>query len=197
MSISTDSLTKLKTDSLEKAKKDSIRWATLDASLSFPVIKAGKWSGVLPVKNVEARPDTSLSYKLLINLTLWDRDSAHLREVNDGLSSIGRLINLHVSSGVPKENLDIVVVTHGGALNVFLTDSAYRKKFRQPNPNLETIKKLASLKVKFMGCGQAEEYLNITRDDVVPELKTAHDAQTMLSYYQLKGYVLFALENEK
>ena len=188
---------KTKADSLEKAKKDSLLGATLDARIFFPVINAGKWSGVLPVKNVDARPDTSLKYKLLINLTLWNEDSASLKKINEGLTTIGRLINLHVGSGIRKENLDIVVVAHIRALNIFLTDSTFRKRFKRTNPNLETIKKLAGLNVKFFGCGQAEQYLDISHDDLVPELKTVFTAQSMLSFYQLKGYVLFNIENEK
>ena len=60
-------------DSLAKAKKDSLHWEALKATAIFPVINAGEWSGVIPVKNIQARPDATQKFKLLINLTLWDR----------------------------------------------------------------------------------------------------------------------------
>ncbi len=184
-------------DSLAKAKKDSMHWEALKATAFFPVINAGEWSGVLPVKNIQARPDATQKFKLLINLTLWDGDTASVRKISGGIGEIGRLINLHVAAGIPMENLDIVVVVHRSALFAFLTDSAYQGKYKSKNPNLETIKKMSAMDVKFIGCGQAEQFLSIQEIDLVPEIRTALTAQVMLSNYQMKGYAMFKIESDK
>ncbi|MFI5156274.1 MAG: DsrE family protein [Chitinophagales bacterium] len=184
-------------DSLAKAIKDSLRWEALKATAIFPVINAGEWSGVIPVQNIQARPDATLKFKLLINLTLWDADTASIRKISGGIAEIGRLINLHVAAGIPKENLDIVVVVHRRALFAFLTDAAYEGKYKSKNPNLEIIKKMNAMDVKFLGCGQAEQFLAIQEADLVPEIKTALTAQVMLSNYQMKGYSMFKIESDK
>jgi hypothetical protein len=37
-------------------------------------------------------------------------------------------MNLHVAAGIPKENIDLVLVVHAGALNAFLTNEKYKKE---------------------------------------------------------------------
>src|SRR5882762_2962871 len=82
----TTSYNKKITDSLEKVVKDSLHWATLKATAIYPLIKRSEWSGALPVKNVQEKPDPSLKYKLLFNVTVWPRDSSAKKEINGGLA---------------------------------------------------------------------------------------------------------------
>ena len=51
--------------------------------------------------------------------------------------------------------------------------------------------------VKFIGCGQAEQFLSIQEIDLVPEIRTALTAQVMLSNYQMKGYAMFIISSDK
>jgi len=193
----TEKYDKLVRDSIEKEVKDSLRWAKLKAEYTYPLIKNSEWSMVVPVKNIQEKPDPSMRYKLLFNLTVWSsKDTAAIRQINGGLSEIGRIINLHVAAGIPKENLDIAIVIHGGALNVYLANEFYKKKFKVDNPNLDLFKQFTALKAKLMACGQAERYFGFVQEELIPEVRTALTAQVVLSTYQLKGYVLYNVSNE-
>src|SRR5271167_4566933 len=117
-------------DSIVKKVKDSLRWEKIKSTAIYPVIKNSEWSAAFPVSQVTEKPDPSMKYKLLFNMVIWSRDSLSLRRINEGLAEIGRIINLHVASGVPKENLDLAIVIHGSALNVYLKNEFYQKKFK-------------------------------------------------------------------
>jgi len=177
--------------------KDSTRLQKFFAMATYPLIKNSKYSGVIPIADVQEKPDPSMQYKLLIELTLWSKDSAAVKEINGGLAEVGRLINLHVASGIPKDHIHVVIVVHGPALNAFLNDEHYRKKFKTANPNLDILEQFRALGTKFIACGQAQTFLGIPREDMIPDIATALTAQVVLSNYQLKGYVLYHEDEEK
>ena len=183
----------LKIDS-EFAEKE--RWAKLLATAEFPVINAGKYSGVFPVKDVTEVPDPNMQYKLLYEMTEENPDSA-LNEPDYNLVEIARLINLHVASGIPLKNLSVIVVAHGFALHTISTDKAYQQNFKMNNPNLKVIKDLEKAGVRFIACGQAMSFMNVKEEDLFPGVKISLTAQTALSGYQLKGYVLKSLDPNK
>ena len=191
------SQTAIAPDSLPKRVKDSLRREALWANATYPLIINSKMSGVFPVTDIKEKPDVSMKYKLLMNLTQWAKDSVSIKKVSAGLAEIGRIINLHVAAGIPKENLDIVIVVHAGALNAFLTDPEYKSKFKTDNPSLDIIKQFAVLNAKFIACGQAEIFLDIPKEKMIPEIKTALTAIVTLSTYQLKGYVLYNINNDE
>ncbi len=179
------------------AGMDSARFAKLIAIAQYPLIQSTPFSGVLPVADATEKPDPSLQYKLVMNLTEWEKDAASLGKVNGGLVEICRLINLHAAAGIPKKNMEVVTVVHAGALFAFLTNQAYRDSYNQDNPNLTVIRQLMGLGVKFIACGQAKQFLNIPTEKMIPEISTALTAQVMLSSYQLKGFVRFDINGEK
>jgi len=182
-------------DSVVKSIKDSIRWARLKTTALYPVITNSEWSGVFAVKNVTEKADPSMKYKLLFNMTAWTRDS--VKSINEGLAEIGRIINLHVAAGVPKENLELAIVVHGSALNVYLNNENYLKKFKTNNPNIDILKQFTALHAHLIACGQAEIFFQIPPENMMPEVKTAYSARVALSTYQLKGYVLYDISNDK
>ncbi|MFI5153374.1 MAG: hypothetical protein ACHQET_08585 [Chitinophagales bacterium] len=186
-----------KEDSVQKAKKDSIRIANLMSQAVFPLIKNSEYSGVIPVKDIQEMPDPSLKFKLLFNFTAWVNDSSARKKIDWGLAEIGRIINLHIAAGVPKENLDIVLVIHGPSLNTLLTNENYRKKFNVDNPNLDILKQLTDLKTKLIACSQAELYFNIPREQMITEVRNALSAQVAMSNYQLKGFVSYKISDEQ
>jgi len=166
----------------------------------YPAVKSSKssgWGGVVPVEGIDDTPDPTMKYKLLMELTTFTMkqgDTAAIKEMNVGLIEAGRILNLHVAAGIPKENIDLVLVVHAGALNAFLTNEKYKKKYDVENPNLPLLKELESFKVKIINCGQAMHYQGLEKEDFVPGVKVALTAQTVLSSYQAKNYVLYNLE---
>jgi len=163
-------------------------------SLFYPAIKTAKWAGVVPVQPIDEKPDPNMQYKLLFELTGFafkGEDTAAKTEFNVGLSEVARLINLHEANGVPRKNIDVVTIAHGPALYCFLTNEKYKKKYGIENPNIPLIKELQQYGVKMLVCGQAMTFFNVEMEDLVPGIKQVLTAQTVISSYQLKGYVYY------
>ena len=175
---------------IEKEYKEKERWDRIEARAQYPVLKAGEFSGIIPVNDITESPDPTLDYKLLFELTDLNPDST-AKEVNYGISEVARVINLHVAAGVPVKKITPVLVVHAGALKAFGTNEYYRSKFKTDNPNLKALEELKKLGAKFIMCGQAMTFLNIQKEDLVPEAKVSLTAQTVISSYQLKGYLLW------
>ncbi|MBL7762527.1 MAG: DsrE family protein [Chitinophagaceae bacterium] len=199
----TDSTKVLRKDSLQTKKdtvsalkdstdyKDSVRIDKLMQTAERPIIKNSKWSGAIPVSGIDEKPDPKMKYKLLIEITWWEKDSAKLREISSSLAEVGRIINLHAAAGIDKKNIETVIVAHAGVLNAFLTNEKYQKKFHTDNPNLDIIKQLEKNNVKIIACGQAMHFANIPKEDLLPVVKVAISAKVALSTYISKGYVLY------
>jgi len=171
------------------------RWQKLLSTEEFPVINAGKYSGVFQVSGVTEVPDPSMQYKLLFEIAQKNPDSL-LNEPDQNLVEIARIVNLHVASGIRLKNLSVVVVVHGGALNSISTNSSYQKRFKMDNPNLKLVKDLEKAGARFISCGQAMDFIGIQKNELLPEVKVSFTAQTALTAYQLKGYVLKTLRTE-
>lgn len=177
---------------LKKLKKDSADNAFLEKA-TYPLIKSSKWSGVIPVAHINEKPDTKQHYKLLMEVVSSIDDSVKAKEIINGFSEVGRLINLHIASGIDKKNLEVVIVVHGGALNALLTNENYKEKYKTDNPNLPLIQELKNAGAKLIVCGQAMFFFNVKQEEMIPDLKVSLTAQTVLSNYQQKGYVLYTL----
>lgn len=162
----------------------------------YPLIKSSKYAGVIPVMNIEEKPDPKMKYRLLMELTSFGfkDDSTAQDEMNAGLVEAGRVLNLHVAAGVPKENIDMVIVIHGSALNAFLTNEKYKIRYNRDNPNIPLIKEFTDNHVKFIACGQAIYFFGLEKEFLVPEVKVALTAQTVLSTYKSKNYIHYDLK---
>jgi intracellular sulfur oxidation DsrE/DsrF family protein len=85
-----------------------------------------------------------------------------------------------------------VIVVHAGALYAISNNAAYQKKYKLDNPNLKTIDELEKKTgARFIACGQAMAFFEVKKEDLLPEVKISLTAQTVLSHYQLKGYVKY------
>ncbi|MEO6405809.1 MAG: DsrE family protein [Ferruginibacter sp.] len=176
----------------DKEFKDKTKWESLKAVTTYPAINGGENSGVITVKDPTEIPDPKMDYKLLFELTSSNPDSV-AKEINYGLTEVARKINLHVASGVPLKKIFPVLVIHAGALYAFTKNDVYKEKYKTDNPNLKLISKLEALGTRFIACGQAMAFLDIKKEALLPVMKVAVTAQTALSNYQLKGYVLYQL----
>lgn len=176
---------------IEKQFAEAEKMEKMLAIVEYPLMKAGKFSGVVPVKDPAEIPDPNIDYKLLFELTTNNPDST-AKDINSGLMEIARVINLHVASGIPVKKIIPVVVVHAGALYAICNNEAYQKKYKLDNPNLKVIEELEKKAgVKFIACGQAMAFFEVKKEDLLPEVKVSVTAQTVLSHYQLKGYVLY------
>ncbi len=162
----------------------------------YPLIKSHPLTLVLPVEGIDERPDTTMQYNVLFSWTWAARDSIKARKTNFGLQEIGRIINLHIASGIPRKKMNIVVAAYGFTPYALINNEAYRARFNIDNPNSKLLQELLDNGVKVIVCGQAMGFLDIEKKSLLPGLKVSYTAQTILSSYQLKGYVRFNQDTE-
>ncbi len=179
-----------------KAIADSLKMEKLFAIAQYPYIKGSKWSGVIPVEHPTEIPNPDQQYKLLFELIKRNADSLS-KEINESLDEVARIINLHYASGIPGKNIIPVIVIHGPALQAVMTNEAYQKKHKIDNPNLKLVHDLENIGAKFIACGQAMAFSETTKEMLLPEVKVSLTAQTVLSNYQLQGYVLYTIDPSK
>ena len=192
----TDDLTKkVEMDSIMAARKDSIKWAKLESVAYYPLIKAGTFSGVLPVEGIDEIPSPKRQYKLLFEFTLNFKDTSH-KKLNPGLVEIARVMNLHVASGIPGSHIHPVIVVHGPSLFSIQNNAVYQSKYKKDNPNSQLILDLMKNGAKFIACGQAMNFLDIKKEELYPGVKVSLTAQTVLSNYIGQGYVWYGISDE-
>lgn len=173
---------------LEKEFAEKAKWERLDNRAEYPSLKGGKNSGIIPVKDQTEIPDPNQDYKIVFEVTGNNPDST-AKEINYGLDEVARVINLHIASGVPAKRIMPVIVVHAAALHALKTNEAYQKKYKIDNPNIAIINSLKKLGARFIACGQAMEFFEVKREELLPDVKISLTAQTALTNYQLKGYV--------
>ncbi|MBX2894485.1 MAG: DsrE family protein [Cyclobacteriaceae bacterium] len=148
-----------------------------------PVIK--NYGGIFPVPDAVEKPDPNLTYNIVIEI---ERASEKPDTLSWALNNVARLLNLHVSGGVPKEKLHVVLAIHGGAAYTVMNNETHRAKYGVDNPNLKLYQELSAAGVKIYVCGQSLIARNIDRNKMVPQVKIATSMLTTLTTYQLKGY---------
>ena len=173
---------------VEKQFAEMEHWEKLKASVQFPAIDAGTFSGIIPVDNVTEIPDPNIEYKILFEYVYANPDSM-AAQPNSALVEIARVINLHVVSGIPKNKIKPVVLVHAKGLDAICNNAYYQEHYKMDKPSLKLIKDLENAGVKFIACGQAMAFFGVERKDLLPEVKVSLTAQTILTSYQLKGYV--------
>lgn len=150
-----------------------------------PIIKG--YGKIVDYPEAAITPDQNMDYKLLFHI----KSDKEKEGVNAGLSKVARLINLMGKGDVPARNLHIVVVVSGSATPLVLSESAYKKRMHQSNPNLEIMKKLTEYGVEIHVCGQAAAERDINpQSDMNAFTKLTQSALIDRAYYQTQGYVL-------
>lgn len=185
---------KFATDSakLEKEHIENVKWEKMSAKATYPLLNAGENSGVAAVTNVSETPDPDMDYKLLFDFVENNPDSAS-HELSYGLTEIARRLNLHAAGGIPAKRILPVVVIHSAAINSMKSHAAYQKKYKKDNPNVQLIEQMKKLGVKFIVCGQSMAFTDTKKEDLLPGIDISISAQTALSMYQLKNYVLYKI----
>ncbi len=109
--------------------------------------------------------------------------------INRTLDSAARFINMHVDASVPKENIHIAIVVHGGA-SADLTSSAFyaKKTDGAKNANIGAIATLLENNTEIYLCGQTAAYYGIGNEDLVPGVKMALSAMTAHALLLQSGY---------
>ncbi len=193
-----DATEKARKDSIATAKavEDSIKMEKLFAIAQYPYVKGSKWSGLIPVTDPTEKPDPNQDYKLLFDVTAKNPDSL-AKDINTGLDEVARVMNLHFASGIPAKRILPVIVLHGGGVEAALNNDAYRKQHSIDNPNIKLIQDLENAGATISVCGQSMAFHDLKKDDLLPGIKVSLTAQTVLSNYQLQGYVPYSIKSDR
>ncbi|MFM7853958.1 MAG: DsrE family protein [Flammeovirgaceae bacterium] len=151
----------------------------------FPAVQ--RYGGIFEIPYAVEKPDPTMKYNIVVEV---ERESEAPDSLNWALNNVARLVNLHVVGGVPKENLDVVIVLHGGATYITMNNDKYLKKYKKENPNLQLFQELSKAGVKIFVCGQSLINRKVDRTKILSEVKIATSMLTTLTTYQLKGYAL-------
>ena len=95
---------------------------------------------------------------------------------------------MHVEAGVPRENLDLVVMLYGGGTGTGLSNAAYREQFGVDNPNTALLRNLADAGVEIFACAQSAQLLGMTREQFAGPVGWAHSAMTVFAALDHQGY---------
>lgn len=151
----------------------------------FPIVK--EYGGIYEIPDATERPDPSLEYKIIVDMTTAPED---LKEISRWVDNVARLMNLHGLAGVPKEKMKVKVVIHGGAIFTLLNDENYQKRNEVANPNIKVYEALKAAGIDIYVCGQSLIARNLKTADLWPGVTIAHSAMTTLTTYVPQGYVL-------
>lgn len=151
----------------------------------FPIVKG--FGGIYEIPDATERPDGSLEYKILVDLTSPSEDN---KQISRFVDNIARMMNLHGLAGVSKDRLKVKVIVHGGGIFALLNDENYKKRFEVDNPNLKVLEAVEQAGAEIIVCGQSLIARNLKTSDLWPGVTVAHSALTTITTYVPKGYIL-------
>ena len=140
----------------------------------FPFLKTG--GGMFNVPEAVPLADLKTKYKIMVDIST---PATATDSVHQALDKLARLA--------------VVAVFHTGATPIILSDEAYQKKYKVPNPNTLLINELAANGVQLFVCGQSLRARKLVDEKRNVNIKVAQSALLALSTFQMKGFVLVPL----
>ena len=140
---------------------------------------------VFPVEVTFPTPH-GLEYKLAFELATTAEEP---HQMNIGLNSVARFINMHAQAGVPLDNIRPAIVVHGPAGWDLLYHEEYRERTGVANPNAELLRELMNSGTRVILCGQTAASRGIPIDGLMEGVEVALSAMTAFVVLQDEGYV--------
>ena len=150
-----------------------------------PIIRS--YGTVFQLPEADHKPDPSIKYKIIVEL---NENGSKPDSLNEYIEALATLVNLHAAEGVPKENIQMVVVLRKMATYAVFGNELYKEKFKCDNPNLQILKELMDAGVEFYVCGQTMQKRNIDTKKLVVGTRVASSGLTAITTYQLQGYTM-------
>lgn len=147
----------------------------------FPQV--ARFGGVVKTPNAAEPPRHGA--KIVFDITADSKPE----EVNTGLESVARYLNLNAEAGLQSADVKLALVLHGGATKAALGDKAYAKHTAATkNPNLELIRELKTCGVEVFVCGQSLARNKYASAEVASDVTIAVAALTVNANKQQDGY---------
>jgi intracellular sulfur oxidation DsrE/DsrF family protein len=154
-------------------------------SAQHPLVK--EYGGIYEVPEAIERPDGSLEYFVLVDMTTAPENNV---EVSRFVDNIARMMNLHGLAGVSKDRLHVKVVVHGGAIATVMNNEEYKKRYEVDNPNIPVYKALEAAGAEILVCGQSLRARNLKKENLYDGINVALSALTTVTTYAPKGYTV-------
>ena len=118
-------------------------------------------------------------------------EAASEGKANRHIESAARFINMHAAAGVDPEDIQVVVVVHGGASLDLLKEPGWEAQGKPGvNASHALVRDLLDHGVRVILCGQSAVAHGITQDDLVPGVEMALSAMTAHAVLQQAGYTV-------
>jgi intracellular sulfur oxidation DsrE/DsrF family protein len=117
-------------------------------------------------------------------------------KVNEGLTEVARVINLHAAAGTPKEKIKVVIAFHAASIATVMNHAFYQKQYQTNNPNEALLNQLNDLGCNLVICGQSLQLRDIPATNLLSFIKVGLAAKTTLTKYHQQGYFLFEIKGE-
>jgi len=138
------------------------------------------------VPGAKELPDKTLTYRILFDA---EKGADKPGDINPTLLTAGRFVNTLNKYGVPADHQKIVVVFHGDATDIIMSNDAYKASHNgQDNPNVAIIQSLKKAGVDFRVCGQAVMARKIDPKTIQPEIELDLWALTTITALEMRGW---------
>ena len=152
-------------------------------TVSGPAIS--QFGKITSLPNAAMQPDPKIKYRVAFNIS---KAPAEPDLVNAGLEKVARYMNLLAAGGVPPAEAEVVVVVHGPATELVLSNDSFRRRHGTDNPNRLLIEALSDAGVAVHVCGQALARQKIAHSEVLSKVTVDLAALVTLTTLQLKGW---------
>jgi intracellular sulfur oxidation DsrE/DsrF family protein len=150
-------------------------------ALRFPEV--ARYGGVVGTAGAAEPPRRGA--KIVFDITAESKAD----EVNKGLESVARYLNLNADAGLAPADVKLALVLHGAATRAALAEAAYaRHSGGEKNPNRELPRELEARGVELFVCGQSLARHKFAPADVAEEVSLAVSAMTVNANKQQDGY---------
>jgi intracellular sulfur oxidation DsrE/DsrF family protein len=137
-------------------------------------------------------PTHTVSEDAKFNIAFDVTDGAEVGTVSRKFNSLARFINMHVAAGVKKENINLALIVHGGAIFDLLNNESYQEKYSVDNANAALLEALMENNVRVILCGQSAAARAVEISDLVKGIEIELSAMTAHAVLQQNGYTLNA-----
>lgn len=121
----------------------------------------------------------------------FDVSDGERGQLNRGLESAARFVNMMVEAGVPKERMKVAIVVHGPPVIDVSNTARYAVQYgKAENPNAQLVAALLAAGVDIWVCGQSAAAQDVAKADLQHGVKMALSAITAHAELQRQGYSL-------
>lgn len=155
----------------------SICYGQQNKKKTGPIIE--NYGAVFSIEQPDLILDTKIEHKAIFDVYT---DITEGKGINPLINTVARFLNMHGQQGVPKDNMNVILVLHGKAAKSSLNT--------KENMNLELLKALDHAGVTIYVCGQSLLSRKLDRTKVSKHVKVSLSSMTALTKYQSEGYAM-------